>query len=528
MNKWSALLGAGVLLAALSQPAAAAAEQQQKIRVYVDGKPLAFAIQPVLDSGTTLVQFRPIFEKLGLTLGWNAATQTVTGEKGSLKVQLTIDHPVAYINDEATDLELAPRLVKGNTMVPVRFVSEATGKEVLWDGVTSSIYIKTPTTLPETPAGEGDGTGGEAEPGTNPMPEPGNGSGVEKGSYTYPNGNKYTGELSGGVPEGKGKLYSAGGKLLFDGTFAAGEPYEGKQRSYDDSGRIAFDGNLKDGVASGAGKQYSLGKLQFDGTFEGGERVAGTLFYDNGNKYTGAFDGDLPGGSGKMIYKNGDSYEGDWVNGKREGKGTYTTAKGEKIVGDYANDMMNGLISYYDKNGTLLSVSEYANDKLIRTVDVAGNGGSLPNTSPSTPNTPLKAENERHDKALAQLKTQYTEAKKQLEDQIAQIRKDVPGTYASQTSYNKALSDAQAKQSDLLAKISALSSDPSLASAAARAELNKQLLETQTLIAQITARGAAQQQIEALKNQLSALLTNYTAQVKLENEQHAGIVKQLK
>jgi hypothetical protein len=41
---------------------------EEPIRVMLDGKQLSFSESPLIDNGSTLVQFRPIFENLGLYL----------------------------------------------------------------------------------------------------------------------------------------------------------------------------------------------------------------------------------------------------------------------------------------------------------------------------------------------------------------------------------------------------------------------------------------------------------------------------
>ncbi len=541
MNKWYAMLPACVLWTALAAPGLADAAEPQ-VRVYMDGKPVKFEVQPILENGTTLVQFRPIFENMGLTIGWDEATQTVIGTKDDLSIKLVIDDTDAYINDRLNELELAPRLVEGNTFVPLRFVSEASGKEVTWDGSSMTVYIKSPTDSADSaePGYDG-GTAGGSKPGGGDFgTKPGRGTDAakpERGDYTYPNGDKYTGQLVNGSPEGRGRLYNPSGKLLFEGTMTNGLPGDGRIKSYHENGQLEFDGILKNGVRSGSGKQYSsTGALVFDGTFSVGEREKGTLHYDNGDKYTGPFDNDKPSGAGKLMYKNGDVYEGDFFDGRREGKGTYTTAKGEKLVGDFKNNMMNGIISHYDKKGTLLSVSEFSNDVLIRKVDMGNGSTALPNTNPTAlPNTnptaqpdQVKLENDRHQKLVNSIRENYNRNKKQLEDQIAQIRKDHPGTYSSQAEYNKALKEAETKQTEITNKLHSLAGDFSKAAEAAKAELNKQLTNVQTLITQIHAKGAAQQRIESLRDQLSLLRNNYNNELKKANDQHLEIIKQLK
>ena len=55
------------------------------------------------------------------------------------------------------------------------------------------------------------------------------------------------------------------------------------------------------------------------GTYSG----TGTMYYTNGDTYSGEWEDDLPNGQGKMVYaKTGNTYTGGWLNGKRHGKGT--------------------------------------------------------------------------------------------------------------------------------------------------------------------------------------------------------------
>ncbi|MEK8126377.1 stalk domain-containing protein [Paenibacillus filicis] len=522
MRRWYRVMSICLLSLPLAWPGAVAAENQT-IPVYLNGNPVSFEVPPILEDGTTLVQFRPIFERLGLTIGWDEATRTVTGSRNGLNIKLVIDELEASVNNQQSELDLAPRLVEGNTFVPLRFVGEASGAEVVWDGENGRIYLRTGS----SPGGSNPGTGTppkdpeEASPPTKGNPD--------KGTYTYPNGDIYTGQMAGGKPAGKGKLVDAGGKLLFDGTMAGGVPSEGKYKTYHPNGKVSFDGQIKDGVLSGAGKQYSdIGKLVFTGIFAAGERESGTLTEENGDKYTGEFERGEPNGKGKMVYKNGDSYEGNFLNGKREGKGTYTTSKGEKIEGDFQNNLKNGVIRHYDSKGNLLSVSEYVNDVQISKVNVGKDAGDLPNTTPPTQSPGITQENTRHDKAVKDIKDRYDANKKTLEDQMSQIRKDNPGMYASQAAYDKALKDANTKQASLQAKLASLGSSPGKAVEAAREEVMKQLDAVHKLIFEIQSKGAAQQQVENLKFQLTQAKNRYDAELKQENTSHAEIIKKLK
>ncbi|WP_159881361.1 copper amine oxidase N-terminal domain-containing protein [Paenibacillus puerhi] len=517
IKKWCLVLSACLLGFSYVSISEAAAENNV-IPVYLDGNPVPFEVPPILENGTTLVQFRPIFERLGLAVGWDEASRTVSGKRNNLEIELVIDELEASVNKQSFELELAPRLVEGNTFVPLRFVSEASGAEVVWDGENSRIYMRS------KPSSTGSGTP-EPEEESGPAKTPKS----EKGSYTYPSGDKYTGQLANGEPEGTGKLTDAAGKLLFNGVMVKGNPSEGIYKSYYPNGQLETDGRLKDGKLNGAGKQYTeSGKLLFSGTFVNGERQAGTLYSENGDKYTGDFSSGVPAGKGKLVYKNGDTYEGSFVEGRREGQGTYTTSKGEKIEGEFLNNLKHGVVRHYDKKGNLLSVSEYVNDVLISKVDLGTGAVPLPDTSTAVPSSGLAAENSRHEKAVQAIKERYNASKKQLDDQIAQLRKTYPGLYSNQTDYEKALNEAILKQTSLQSKLSLLSQDGSKSGEAARAELNKQLEAAQVQLSKVQEKGIGQRQVEFLKEQLAQLKKGYEGELKQENTLHAERVKVLK
>lgn len=115
---------------------------QQETQVFFDGQKIAFTTNPIIYNGITLVEFRPIFEKLGLKIGWNETAQIVTGVKEGLKIELQIGENSAIVNNEKKDLQIPPQIINGRTFVPLRFVSEASGASVNWNGESNTITIE--------------------------------------------------------------------------------------------------------------------------------------------------------------------------------------------------------------------------------------------------------------------------------------------------------------------------------------------------------------------------------------------------
>lgn len=137
----------------------------QDIRVTVDGDPVAFrAAQPQMMNGRILVPLRGVMEKLGAYIKWEPSTSTVFAQAGSREIELKIGADIAKVNGSEVFLDQPAMVLRGTTMVPLRFMGEALGAEVKWDGNTRTVMI---VTSPDTGGGTGGGaTGGATGGGT--------------------------------------------------------------------------------------------------------------------------------------------------------------------------------------------------------------------------------------------------------------------------------------------------------------------------------------------------------------------------
>lgn len=141
LNKKISLLALALLFLFASAAQAAPAKKQDSIRVYLDNQEIQFQAAPIMKNGVTFVQFRPLFQALDYKVDWNRAKQQVTGTFLDQKLQMTIGQNTAYVNGVKTKLQVAPFTDAGNTLVPLRFVAEATGLPVTWDSKTRTIKI---------------------------------------------------------------------------------------------------------------------------------------------------------------------------------------------------------------------------------------------------------------------------------------------------------------------------------------------------------------------------------------------------
>lgn len=111
------------------------------IPVYFDGKKLKLDAEPVIAEGSTLVPFRSLFEAFGLKVGWDDAEQKVSGTKEGIRLELQIGKESANVNGKSSKLAAAPKLIGDFTYVPLRFVGEALGYDVVWEHEEKAVYL---------------------------------------------------------------------------------------------------------------------------------------------------------------------------------------------------------------------------------------------------------------------------------------------------------------------------------------------------------------------------------------------------
>ena len=107
----------------------------------------------LVKNGVILVPLRSMFEAMGATVKWDAASKTATAMKEGASVQVTLGKTEAVINGESRPLDVPPEMYKGALVVPVRVMSEALGAYVQWvpdRRITVVRYIP-PTPVPTPP-----------------------------------------------------------------------------------------------------------------------------------------------------------------------------------------------------------------------------------------------------------------------------------------------------------------------------------------------------------------------------------------
>lgn len=90
-------------------------------------------VSPFIENNRTLVPLRAIAEGLGAIVSWNGEQQTANLKLNNNNISLTI-------GETGPGLDIPPRIVNNRTFVPMRYVSEMLGANVVWDGF-GVVYI---------------------------------------------------------------------------------------------------------------------------------------------------------------------------------------------------------------------------------------------------------------------------------------------------------------------------------------------------------------------------------------------------
>ncbi len=132
-------------------------------------------------------------------------------------------------------------------------------------------------------------------------------------------------------------------------------------------GTLLFKGKMDDGRINGKGRLYTYeGALLYEGNFEmesySGE---GELYYKNSGQlcYKGTFLMNQYDGQGCLYDKDGKLvYQGEFKNGLYEGNGTLYFANGqEKYVGTFASGESEGKGTLYNEEGTVIAQGIFEN-----------------------------------------------------------------------------------------------------------------------------------------------------------------------
>ncbi|SDJ09418.1 stalk domain-containing protein [Paenibacillus naphthalenovorans] len=110
--------------------------------VTVNGKKMMLEQAPVIEKGNTLIPIRFVTDALGGTVRWDDTERKVTVIRGGKMIDLWIDNPDLIVNGQRVTAEVPPVIMNNLTMVPLRILSENLGWKVTWDPQTRQVTLQ--------------------------------------------------------------------------------------------------------------------------------------------------------------------------------------------------------------------------------------------------------------------------------------------------------------------------------------------------------------------------------------------------
>jgi N-acetylmuramoyl-L-alanine amidase len=93
-------------------------------------------------SGRTIVPLRAIAEAFAADVQYDNVSRGINITLGDeISIVMTVGDVIAYVNGEEVILDSPPVIQNGRALVPIRFIGEAFGAEVLWDAPTRTVTI---------------------------------------------------------------------------------------------------------------------------------------------------------------------------------------------------------------------------------------------------------------------------------------------------------------------------------------------------------------------------------------------------
>ncbi len=129
--------------ALLAQYVEDARQKAARVKLYLDGKSIINDndVPPEIRDGRTMIPIRTLAERLGADVGWEQATRQVTLKRAGVTIVMTVDSKTAYVNGKAVEMDVAPYIVDGRTLIPARYVAEFFGQKVGWDNAQRRVDV---------------------------------------------------------------------------------------------------------------------------------------------------------------------------------------------------------------------------------------------------------------------------------------------------------------------------------------------------------------------------------------------------
>ncbi|MDK2820989.1 MAG: N-acetylmuramoyl-L-alanine amidase [Clostridia bacterium] len=133
----------GLLSGTKTLPAAASSG----VNLILNGQKVKPTVPAYIDNnGRTMLPLRFVMENMNAEVHWIPSEKGILIYRGNTTLKMWIGSRQAIVDGKTIKLDTTPVLKNNTTMVPMRFVSQAFGGQVDWDGKTRTVSVRLDTT----------------------------------------------------------------------------------------------------------------------------------------------------------------------------------------------------------------------------------------------------------------------------------------------------------------------------------------------------------------------------------------------
>jgi hypothetical protein len=361
-------LGIAVMLSgAVALPASAA----RPVSVTVNGQTVNLAPPPTERAGRLFVPLRGVFENLGATVVY--ANDEINATGGAHTVSLHIGSQQAIVDGQPQTLDVSPFIIGASAYVPLRFVSQALGAAVNYDGNNGIVAITTsaggPPNQTDTPPPQP-----SAEPAPTPTPTPGYQPPPPpqpQGPQGSPNGQSLV-RLSHELPLGDTAI--RGSRPTVQASFEGGEVDP-------NSVHVFFDGRdvTRESYVSARGITYTPTSPIPPGSHEvrvtGADLIGAT--FEQRWRFTSGSEDAATNTIGEVAPAPGESVGSEFtVRGRTTPRATVTVQVGQTSRGRGFNQVLGGLLGVGGHATVQTTVTADPNGRFSALIDIGAPSGA--------------------------------------------------------------------------------------------------------------------------------------------------------
>lgn len=98
-------------------------------------------IAPVIIDNRVMVPIRVIIEKMGGSISWFADEQKMEIRLNDKLIAMWLNNKTILVNSQSKEMDVAPQIINGRTMLPVRFVADHLDCQTQWAADTQTVII---------------------------------------------------------------------------------------------------------------------------------------------------------------------------------------------------------------------------------------------------------------------------------------------------------------------------------------------------------------------------------------------------